>query len=318
MPEAPLKLSVSLCCYNQGHLLPRQLAAFEAQDYRPLEILLVDDGSTDNTFEVMSEFCRRVPHARVLRNERNMGLIASSNRSMLEASGDFVYGAAADDEVQPGLFSALMACAARNPDAGVIFSDPMWDLDGDIFSQTFALSDDTAFFPPDTVAALYGSGRILMIPGHTLIWNLPRYRKLGMLRPETGSICDFLPTWALAMRHGIGYVPRPLGLAHIHGGQWSRTQTRRRQQAHLAHRALLDALLAQEFDDIRPRIVESRVLSRLPLMFGPLVATGKLFTLLSPGDAAKLAVSRVVEEMKFAAKRMIGFSYKGRRPVIHA
>jgi glycosyltransferase involved in cell wall biosynthesis len=297
-------LTAVIPCYNQAHLLIRQLAAYAQQDYRPLEILLIDDGSTDRTPEVMEMFAATFPHAKVLRNRPNIGVIASMNRLIDEASGDYIYFGAADDQVQPGLFSALMDCAAQYPESGLIFCDPIWERKGNPEAAGFGLSPVPTYFSPEAVTAHYRSEALSFIPGHTIIWNRQKLTDVGKFRPELGGVCDFFPIWVLAFRFGVGYVPLPLAMATVDDPDCWSSQRRRDTVAYQEnYRKLIDLILSDEFSDIRRFFKESRVLCRSIWPFLPLVETGELYNMMDASDIAALAKLWTANTMAEAARK---------------
>ena len=77
-------VSVIIPTYNYGRYLGRALASLAAQDYRDLEIIVVDDGSTDDTADVVGRFGRAVIYIR----KENRGVSAARNTGLEAASGD--------------------------------------------------------------------------------------------------------------------------------------------------------------------------------------------------------------------------------------
>ena len=85
-------VSVVVAVYNGGRYLSSALDSVFAQDYRPLEVILVDDGSTDDTVEV----ARSYPEVRIL-CQSNQGVAAARNAGIAAAIGDFLAFVDADD-----------------------------------------------------------------------------------------------------------------------------------------------------------------------------------------------------------------------------
>ena len=94
-------VSVLLCNYNDARYLPDSLSAICTQSRLPEEVIVLDDGSTDNSLEIIEDFGRRYPFIRILKNGTNRGLLYSINRALEEARCDFVVWAAADDRLMP-------------------------------------------------------------------------------------------------------------------------------------------------------------------------------------------------------------------------
>jgi len=112
-------VSVIIPTYNRADLLPAAVSSALMQEPMPLEVLVVDDGSTDATAEV----CRRFPHpVRVIRQE-NAGAAAARNRGIAEAKGEIVAFLDSDDVWLPGKLAVQLEALAQVPDAGWCVSD---------------------------------------------------------------------------------------------------------------------------------------------------------------------------------------------------
>lgn len=112
-------ISIVVPAYNYAHLLPRAIDSVACQHAGDIELIVVDDGSTDTTPEVLKEYVRRYPWIRSVRQE-NAGAASARNHGIRLASGRFVLLLDADDELLPGALSALGAAAAEHPDAGIV------------------------------------------------------------------------------------------------------------------------------------------------------------------------------------------------------
>ena len=84
-------LSVVFPNCNHARFLPVQLGSMIRQSFRAIEIIIIDDASTDNSVEVIKEFMLREPRIQLICNERNMGVEWSINRLIEMASGDYLY-----------------------------------------------------------------------------------------------------------------------------------------------------------------------------------------------------------------------------------
>jgi glycosyltransferase involved in cell wall biosynthesis len=114
-PATPL-VTVAIAHYNLGTYLPETLASLAAQTYGNLEVLVIDDGSTDpRSREVFAEQERRYPQFRFLR-QANAGIGATRNRGLAEARGEFFLPMDADNVACPHMIETLVAAIRRNPD----------------------------------------------------------------------------------------------------------------------------------------------------------------------------------------------------------
>ncbi len=110
---APL-VSVVIPCYNAGRWVGATLESVLAQSYRPLEIIVVDDGSTDDSSEVLRRF--ESAGALVIR-QKNAGQTAALNRGLAHARGQLIQFLDADDLLAPEKIARQVARLAGRHDA---------------------------------------------------------------------------------------------------------------------------------------------------------------------------------------------------------
>ncbi len=102
-------VSVIVVSYNYANLLPRALEAIKNQSFTDYEIIMVDNGSTDNTQEVISNYFKRNPQIRVkhVYIEKNRGLFYGRNHGVAAASGKYIMFNDADDWMEPNCLQLL-------------------------------------------------------------------------------------------------------------------------------------------------------------------------------------------------------------------
>jgi glycosyltransferase involved in cell wall biosynthesis len=114
-------VSVVTPTYNRAPLLPRAVQSVLGQDYHDLELLVVDDGSTDGTPGVMAGFTD--PRLRYTRLEVNRGSGAARSAGVAQARGALVAFLDSDDCWKPGKLARMAAALARHPEIDLAFSD---------------------------------------------------------------------------------------------------------------------------------------------------------------------------------------------------
>lgn len=107
-PPVPTTLSVVLPNYNHGKLISRALNALLAQERAPDEIIVIDDGSTDDSVRLIEQFAAEAPSIHVLLGPNNRGVAATLQSGLQAARGKYLYFAAADDFVLPGFFALAL------------------------------------------------------------------------------------------------------------------------------------------------------------------------------------------------------------------
>jgi glycosyltransferase involved in cell wall biosynthesis len=111
-------VSIVVLCHNYGRFLAEAIESALAQDYPNLELIVVDDGSTDDSLDVARRYDDRV---RVLTQE-NQGLARTCNRGAREAGGEWFTFLSADDRFAPTYVSELRAALDREPEASFAYS----------------------------------------------------------------------------------------------------------------------------------------------------------------------------------------------------
>jgi glycosyltransferase involved in cell wall biosynthesis len=118
-------LSVVLPNYNHAKFIGRALAALLGQERAADEIIVIDDGSTDDSIAVIERIAATAPAIRLLRNPKNAGVIPTLQRGLESARGKYVYFAASDDWVFPGFFALALRRLEANSDMGLFCGEAM-------------------------------------------------------------------------------------------------------------------------------------------------------------------------------------------------
>lgn len=110
-------ISVVIPAYNAERFIADALLSIQEQDYAPIEILIVDDGSSDNTVEVIRQ---TAPEAHLI-SQRNAGASSARNKAMQQARGEFICFLDADDGWFPGKIRAQANYLTSHPEVGVVY-----------------------------------------------------------------------------------------------------------------------------------------------------------------------------------------------------
>jgi glycosyltransferase involved in cell wall biosynthesis len=118
------RISVALCTYNGARFLEAQLGSFLAQ-LRPIDELVVcDDGSTDETLAILESFAIRAPFpVRTWRNETRLGSTKNFEKAIGLCTGDLIATCDQDDVWLPDKLALSEAALAREPRPGLVFTD---------------------------------------------------------------------------------------------------------------------------------------------------------------------------------------------------
>jgi Glycosyl transferase family 2 len=142
-------VSVVIAAYNAAEFIEDTCRSVMRQTYRALEIIVVDDGSTDRTSAVVEALAATDPRIRLIR-QQNLGVAAARNRAIAAASGEFVAPLDADDLWDPTKIARQVERLQQaGPDAGLVYCwwawidvtgivldrSPSWRVEGHVLEQ---------------------------------------------------------------------------------------------------------------------------------------------------------------------------------------
>lgn len=120
--ESDPLVSITICAYNAEKYIPQTLESVFQQTYKNIEILVVDDGSTDGTPEILESAMVHDGRLKVF-HEKHEGLAASRNKAFEYASGEWIAIIDADDICYPERIRTQLERSREVPEADLIFGD---------------------------------------------------------------------------------------------------------------------------------------------------------------------------------------------------
>ena len=126
-------VSVIIPTYNTARYVQESIDSVLEQDYPSIQLIVIDDGSTDETVDIIRRYDERV----ILLTQQNQGAAVARNTGLAAAEGEYIAFLDSDDVWLPGKLSAQVAYLDTHPDIGMVYS--CW--------QTWQ-PDDTGQFPP--------------------------------------------------------------------------------------------------------------------------------------------------------------------------
>jgi glycosyltransferase involved in cell wall biosynthesis len=201
-------MSVVIPNYNHGHLIEDALGAIGRQTMAPAEVVVVDDGSTDDSVARLQSLAARMPWLRIVRHGENRGVTAASNSGLAEIGGDFVLFSAADDRLGNETVERAFAAAAAFPATGIVFSDhaEMSPDGASVRVSPLDIPDQRRYFPPGDFVALMQRDFFYFHVSN--VWfNVPLLRALGGFHPDLRWHGDLFVAYAAAFDAGAVYTP---------------------------------------------------------------------------------------------------------------
>ena len=119
-----MRVSIALCTYNGERYLPEQLRSFELQTVKPDEIVVCDDGSSDQSIALLKEFAAgsSIP-LRIFENGSNLGSTRNFDKAVTLCTGDVILFSDQDDAWMPEKIDLMLKAFRACPEAGYVFSN---------------------------------------------------------------------------------------------------------------------------------------------------------------------------------------------------
>jgi glycosyltransferase involved in cell wall biosynthesis len=245
----PVTLTVVLPNYNHARLIGRALRALLGQGRAADEIIVIDDGSTDDSVSVINRFATEAPSIRVFSNPSNIGVIPTLQRGLQAARSKYVYFAAADDWVAPGFFELALRRLEANPDVGLFCGEAML-VDGRS-NRPFAVRPAVR---PRMRAGRIDVPRVRQLLRSTDNWILTGstiFRRecvdwAGGFDARLGSFADGFIARKIALRYGFYFEPMIVASWVVFPDSVSRTTARDLQRSNYILEAV-PKLIAADF-----------------------------------------------------------------------
>ncbi|MEK6676072.1 MAG: glycosyltransferase family 2 protein [Planctomycetota bacterium] len=232
----PPIISVIVPTFNREQLLPRALDSILHQTCTNWEIVLVDDGSTDRTSEIIRAYQEKLGDRLIAIRQINQGCSAARNRGIEAARGHFVAFLDSDDEFMPEKLERQLALFDRCPKLGLVYSDYVFiDLDGTKYDRAIAakmpigLTVEKEEIEPGLFVCK-GSIFDTLIRGYFIatIVGMVRREVLGKsirFSPKLSYAEEWLFFLEVARTCRTGYVDEALCVHHATRGSLARTDT---------------------------------------------------------------------------------------------
>lgn len=215
-------VSVVIPAFNQGRFLKQAIDSALAQTHAPLEVVVVDDGSTDDTAAVCAEYARD-PRVVILRRE-NSGVGAARNAGARAAQGAFLTFLDADDFFHPEKCAAQADLLDAEPDLAFTYCDIVGvGEDGTPTGDVYSVAESRHLLNGDILPSLVTGG---YFPPHAVMMRRAVFDALDGFDPSLGGHAD-LDLWlrAAAAGYAARFLDRRLAYYRSHPGGMSRDRT---------------------------------------------------------------------------------------------
>lgn len=235
LPEKNEKL-VSICIpvFNGEKFLSDSLESVIYQSYPFIEIIIVDDCSTDSSLAIAEKYSNRDERIRVIRNTRTLGLVQNWNNCISHASGKWLKLHFQDDLMQPECISEMMEFASQY-DVTLILSDREYFYEEGVSASKKAILeerlkrldayvDQTRLVSVAEIADIFTNDFLgLNFLGEPIIGLFKKelVAKYGVYDTNLAQISDFEYWLRISLNEDTGFIKKPLSKFRVHGASES-------------------------------------------------------------------------------------------------
>jgi glycosyltransferase involved in cell wall biosynthesis len=263
-------VSVLLANYNHARYLHTSLSGIFGQRHPANEVIVVDDGSSDESVAILESYARQQPTLRLFVNDTNRGQHYSIQRALAAASGDYVVWASSDDLLLPRFLERSLDVLKQHPKAGVCFSRLAVFVDGTtehrVYDAThaapFNYGKEPSFLSPARLVEILRK-HYLWMSGNTVLARRDALEEIGGFEGELRWHADWFAYYVIALRHGACMIPETLAMMRERTGTYSATGVQNRNTQRRVLTALMDAIKSDKYKDLLP------VFRRCPSLFSP-------------------------------------------------
>ncbi len=245
-----MKVSVVIPTYNRARLVGEALQSVLSQPFDDMEVLVIDDGSTDDTLSVLARFTG--PRVRVV-HQPNQGISGARNRGVREARGEYVAMLDSDDRWRPNVLPRLVARLDAHPEAVLVYGRAQaMDAYGFPLPQMKGAAEA---FPGQTLRSiLYGD----FVPIITALVRRDALLQAGPFDPD--NLAEDWDMWVRLARQGaFVFMADTLADFRQHSTQFTRSEGERLERLMASRVHVLDKAFAQP--DLPPEVEAVRPLA---------------------------------------------------------
>ena len=215
------KISVIIANYNHSKYLSSRINSFLNQSYKPFEIIVIDDKSTDNSLEILRDFEKK-KLIKLFENKKNLGPIKSVNKGLKIASGEYLVPSSADDLVHKDFFKKTISKLEANPQTNICMTYPSFyhEEENAFVTQPWLLPfNKEGYYNPNQIIELQRRSAF-NIWGHSSVFRSKLYKD-ELYKLDFKWFSDWYLYNKDSFLNGLYYLPEVLAHLRIVKNQYS-------------------------------------------------------------------------------------------------
>ncbi|MGI4751479.1 MAG: glycosyltransferase family 2 protein [Janthinobacterium lividum] len=198
-----MKVSVCIPTYNQSQYLTQAIRSAYNQSIKPVEIIVSDDCSTDNTYEVLNTLSREIPVLKIILQPINLGIAGNTDSCLRLAKGDFIIRLDSDDYLSSKYIEKLSNLLLKYPQAGYAHAAVQEIDQYGIFLQKRQLARRSGY--QDSIVALKSAVKGYRVSANIIMFTKEALKRVNYITNRPNYVEDYHLSASLAAA-GFGNV----------------------------------------------------------------------------------------------------------------
>lgn len=261
MTNTPL-LTVMMPSYNYTSFLGEAIESILSQSFEDYEFLIIEDGSTDGSPDIIRDYMKRDKRIRAIFHEKNGGMLERVNEGTALAKGKYIHYLAADDFRYPGYLAKSMDLLLRNSHIGLCATQFHYGNEKELLLETcgFETANKPLFLDPSEMVHLFLKQNFKIF-ALAAILKTELVLKYNGFDPKLYYMSDWYLLNQIAFMHPIALIPEPLSRFRIHDSNFSNVFRHNKKTKMAVYARLFEKLSQKENRFYKEQVRKSGLLS---------------------------------------------------------
>lgn len=217
-------VSIVIPNYNYGLYIRQAIESAVNQSYKNIEIIIIDDCSTDNSVEIINEYVEKYNNIKLFVNDKNMGVVATHNRCIELSNGEYITVLSSDDYIHSQFIEKSIKKLREYPTAAMVATDLSYvDNDNNV-------TYPNSFYPNSFFCKGIYQCKIWMFT-NTFVPSQVLFRRKCIEDPEIGGMFSYLADtfidtelwFRMCLKYDFVYLKERLCYYRMHIGSYSKS-----------------------------------------------------------------------------------------------
>lgn len=252
------RISIVIPNYNHSALIESSVKSCYEQSLPAYEIIVVDDGSTDNSLDILTSLQKSIPTLKVYSSKENFGAIHAINHGARITEGEILLIRSADDILDKNAIRHATEAFEKFPDTKIAFGEVLYfheDINNGT-KETLALSSEVRFLSPNELMQAWKPD--FNLPDAACFVRKTTFFEQGCLQEEAKWYSTWLCFTSIALRYGLTFIPAILNSFWVNASSYGTANLRNPKIQRDVLRFLIEQVM--DFDrELRKKFFETGV-----------------------------------------------------------